>query len=339
MRRFIQYIILFSLIILTFFMAGEWYVRSIPNPARYKHQWMLAHSTQVETLILGSSHCFYGIEPQILGPNTFSLAQPTQTYRYDLWELQRYPMPKLKTVILPFSYQSLFEDLESEPRLRYWAVRYRLYMDCPIHNYISQYGWECLHIPSFREKLTSLWRPPKVKWDSLGFGLTNGYQSLLVEGQDNSLQRVKENTYIGMKSLALCTRELDSIASICDKRDINLVLFTSPTSESFRRYANQHQIDICRRVLRRVIARHTSISYFNYWADADFTPAHFYDADHLNLRGASLLTLKLLSDMRKKMCVRSNFDETKTHNFGKKGNNSSVFGIWGNKEKLLILQN
>lgn len=332
MRRFIRYIILFSLIILAFFMAGEWYVRSIPNPARYKHQWMLAHSTQVETLILGSSHCFYGIEPQILGPNAFSLAQPTQTYRYDLWELQRYPMPKLKTVILPFSYQSLFEDLESEPRLRYWAVRYRLYMDCPIHYYISQYGWECLHIPSFREKLTSLWRPPKVKWDSLGFGLTNGYQSLLVESKDNGLQRVKENTYIGMKSLALCTGELDSIASICDRRGINLVLFTSPTSESFRRYANQHQIDISRRVLRRVMARHPSISYYNYWADADFTPAHFYDADHLNLRGASLLTLKLLSDMRKSRIAHSNYVGTKKHDFRKKGNNSGDFCIYRNKE-------
>lgn len=300
MSRFIRYTILFSVIILAFFLIGECYVRSIPNPARYKHQWMMAHSKEVETLILGSSHCFYGVEPQVFGPNTFSLAQPTQTYRYDLWELTRYPMPKLKTVIIPFSYQSLFEDLENEPRLRYWAVRYRLYMDCPIHSYISQYGWECLHIPSFREKLTSLWRPAKVKWDSLGFGLTNGYESLIVEGKDNGLQRVKENSYPDMKSLSLCTKELDSIASFCDKRGIHLVLFTSPTSESFRRYANKHQIDISRRVLRRVMARHRSISYFCYWADPDFTPSHFYDADHLNLKGASLLSLKLLSDMIRK---------------------------------------
>lgn len=297
MRRFIHYIILFSLIILCLFGAGEWFVRSIPNPARYKHRWMLKHSEQVRTLILGSSHCFYGIDPHIFGANSFSLAQPTQTYRYDLWELNHYPMPKLRMVILPFSYQSLFEDLENEPSLRYWAVRYRLYMDCDIHSHLSEYGWECLHIPSFKEKLTSLWRPPKVKWDSLGFGLTNGYESLLVEDKDNGRQRVKENTYPDMKNLSLCTQELDSIASFCDKRNIRLILFTSPTSVSFRRYASKHQIDISKRVLRRIIRRHRSISYFCYWDDPDFTPEHFYDADHLNLRGARLLSGKLYKDI------------------------------------------
>ena len=155
MKIFIRQTLTFSIIILALITAGEAYVRSMPNPARFKHQWMLSHSQEVETLILGSSHCFYGLNPTAMGPNTFSMALPTQPYRYDWYELTHYPLPRLKNVVLPFSYQSLFEDLESEPRLRYWAVRYRLYMDCDIHSPLSIYGLECLHVASFKEKLSS----------------------------------------------------------------------------------------------------------------------------------------------------------------------------------------
>ena len=296
MKKFLNKIFIFSLIILALIAAGEAYVRSLPNPARFKHQWMLSHSQEVETLILGSSHCFYGLNPAAMGPNAFSLAQPTQSYRYDWYELSRYPLPRLRCVVLPFSYQSLFEDLESEPRLRYWAVRYRLYMDCDIHSPLSPYGLECLHIASFKEKLSSLWRPAQLTWDSLGFGTSYAYTSLLEQGRDNGQQRAEENSYPDQHSLALCTDMLDSIASFCDRRNIRLLLITTPTSTSFRAHCLKRQMEVNDSVLHRMRQRHPSIEYRSYWADPDFTTADFYDADHLNLRGAAKLTDKVVSD-------------------------------------------
>ena len=296
MKRFLRKTLIFSLIILSLFGAGEMYVRSLPNPARYKHQWMKAHSQEVETLILGSSHCFYGINPAAFGPRSFSLAQPTQPYRYDWYELNHYPLPRLKTVVIPFSYQSLFEDLEAEPRLRYWAVRYRLYMECDIHSPFSVYNFECLHIASFKEKLTSLWRPAQLKWDSLGFGTSYGTTSLLAEGQDNGPQRATENTYTDHHSLALNTNFLDSIAGYCDKRKVNLLLVTTPTSPSFRANCAERQVAVSDSVLQQVMKRHPSIRHLDYWADSDFKNADFYDADHLNQLGAAKLTKKVIND-------------------------------------------
>ena len=310
MRPFVRKILIFSAIMLTLIVAAEIYVRSMPNPARYKHQWMLAHSTEVETLILGSSHTFYGINPAMFGPHAFNIAQPTQPYRYDWYQLTHYPMPRLKTVILPFSYQSVFEDLEAQPHLRYWAVRYRLYMDCDIHSPLSIYGFECLHIAPFKEKLTSLWRPAQVKWDSLGFGTTNGTTSLLLQGKDNGKQRAEENTYVettdklnldldpGRDRLhAQPIMFLDSIAGWCDRRNVRLLLITSPVSPSFRRYSNPRQVAISDSTLRQIIRRHPCISYHDYWADPAFRPADFYDADHLNLYGANKLTKKVVKDL------------------------------------------
>ena len=296
MKIFIRQTLTFSIIILALITAGEAYVRSMPNPARFKHQWMLSHSQEVETLILGSSHCFYGLNPTAMGPNTFSMALPTQPYRYDWYELTHYPLPRLKNVVLPFSYQSLFEDLESEPRLRYWAVRYRLYMDCDIHSPLSIYGLECLHVASFKEKLSSLWRHGQLTWDSLGFGTSYANTSLLNQCKDNGRQRAEENTYPDQHSLPLCTQMLDSIATYCDRRSIRLLLITTPTSPSFRAHCLKRQIAVNDSVLRRIMQRHPSIEYRNYWTDPDFTPADFYDADHLNLRGAAKLTNKVVRD-------------------------------------------
>lgn len=298
MKRFLRNISIFSLLVIVPIIVAEVYVRQMPNPARYKHQWMLRHSASINTLVLGSSHSFYGVSPKLLGDSAFSLAQPTQPYRYDYYQLTHYHLPHLRRVILPFSYQSLFEDLESEPHLQYWAVRYRLYMDCDLHSPLSRYGFECLHIASFKEKLTSLWRPSRLSWDSLGFGTSNGQQSLICEGRDNGPQRAAENTYPNMKSLRLCTDMLDSIATWCDHRGVSLVLLTTPTTPSFRKHCSQRQISVGDSTLRCLMERHpSSITHINHWADTAFKPADFYDADHLNTRGARKLTNLLRKEL------------------------------------------
>lgn len=298
MKQFVRNISLFSLLIAVPLVLAELYVRHMPNPARYKHEWMLSNSSQVETLILGNSHAFYGINPSMLGKKAFSLAQPTQSYRYDYYLLRHYPLPRLKTVFLPMSYTSLFEDIEAEPHLQYWAVRYRLYMDCDIHSPLSKYGFECLHIIPFREKLTSLWRPSQLSWDHLGYGTSYGERSLLAEGKDNGAQRASDNTYPGMKSLDFCTSMLDSICNWCERREVRLVLVTTPTWRSFRSHCSGRQVWVADSTLSKVLKRHPSVRYYDYWADPSFDINDFYDSDHLNMRGARKLTAKLKAKLK-----------------------------------------
>lgn len=75
MKGFLRLLLTFSALVTLTLAAGECYVRHLPNPARDKHEWMLAHSREVRTLVLGSSHTFYGLDPALLGPHAFSLAQ------------------------------------------------------------------------------------------------------------------------------------------------------------------------------------------------------------------------------------------------------------------------
>ncbi len=290
MKRFLLNTLVFSVVVIAIIAAAEIYVRGIPNPARYKHQWMLRNSRSVETLVLGDSHAFYGINPSMMGKGCFSLAQPSQTFRYDYWLLTRYSMPRLKTVVLTCSYFSLFEDLEIEPSMQYWAVRYRLYMDCPLHSKLSKYGFEFFHVQSFREKLSSLWRPPSLSWDSLGYGTSYGTRSLLAEGTDNGLQRALNNTYPEMRSLKFCTTMLDSISTWCERRKIHLVIVAMPVAPSFRQGCSPRQLAVRAQVLKQLLKRHPLVDYHDFRADSTFKISDFYDSDHLNMNGARKFT-------------------------------------------------
>ena len=100
MKKFLIKLSCFALPWLILSVLTEVYVESLPNIARDKHQWMLQHAEEVKTLVLGHSHTLYGIRPDMLGEGAFSLAQQSQTYRYDRYLLTHYPLKELKTIIL-----------------------------------------------------------------------------------------------------------------------------------------------------------------------------------------------------------------------------------------------
>ena len=274
--------------VISLFAAGEWYVESMPNTARDKHQWMLEHSREVETLILGSSHTFYGVCPQGIKGSTYSLAQVSQTYRYDEWLLKNYPMDNLKTIILPFSYFSLWEDYESGVGDDYIS-RYRIYMNCPLHSRISEYGLECFHLTTFKEKLKSLFRPSTTTWDSYGWG-TNYKTNNKKTEWDNGKKRSKSHTYANDVAVAKNKEILSSIFQYCKERSIKVLFVSTPLSSEYLRHRDSTQILRNNSVLNELLQKHQEVTYLNFENDSRFNAENFYDADHLSDCGAIKLT-------------------------------------------------
>ncbi len=106
MRKFLKNIIVFSLLTAALFLIGEIVARSMPSSYSYKHNWILKNGDHISTLILGSSHTYYGLRPNLLGDSVFNLANVSQTPEYDLYLLKTYLpcMPNLKRIIFPVSY-------------------------------------------------------------------------------------------------------------------------------------------------------------------------------------------------------------------------------------------
>lgn len=294
MKAFLLRVGVFSAVVLILFGLGEWYVESRPNAARFKHEWMTEHSRTVQTLILGSSHTYYGVRPDILGDNVFSLAQVSQTYRYDAWLLENYPTPHLRTVILPFSYFSLYEDYESGIGDDYIA-RYCIYMDCPLHSRWSEYGLECFNLTTFKEKLKGLFQPARNEWDECGWGANYTVANKRTEGWDNGEWRARVNTYADTTVVDFNTEQLYRICRYCKERGIKLILLTTPTTLTYRQHKDCIQSARNERVLKTLLEAHPEVTYINLEADERFADDDFYDADHLTDVGAVKLS-KIIRD-------------------------------------------
>lgn len=301
MRSFLIRFGVFAVMVLATLMAGEIYVRQYPNPARDKHMWMLTHSEDVRTLVLGSSHTFYGVKPNLLGPHAYSLAMVSQTYRYDLYLLQHYPMPQLATVVLPFSYFSLFDDFETMPDEPFTATRYRIYMDCDIHPWLSFWNLECMQGTAFKEKIRSLWTPAQTTWDSLGYG-TNYRLASRPTDWDNGVERAHTNNRMQdgciPSSVALNRQYLESIMDYCQRRGIRLILLSTPCMPSFVSHRNPAQVALNESILRELLAVHPEVVRLDWEQDYTFRKMEenypdFYDADHLSDVGATQLSLRL----------------------------------------------
>ena len=296
MKRFIRDVLIFGILVLALLVAAETYVRNMPNPARDKHQWMLQHAPQVETLVLGSSHTFYGINPDVLGDNAYSLAMVSQTYRYDDWLLKNYDFKNLKRVILPFSYFSLYEDFESGMDEHYIS-RYRIYMDCPIHSCFSKYNFEFMSFMAFKEKLKSMFQPQHMTWTEKGWG-SNYTLASRDDDWDNGEERALSNTYADTSVVPINRAFLRDIFEWCAAHDVAVYWISTPLTESYRIHCDSAQLRQNIRVRNELLSSYPAVHYYDFSADTTFVSEDFYDADHLSDVGARKLTRKLGELMR-----------------------------------------
>lgn len=292
MKHFLKKTTIFSLCILLLLISAEIYVRHLPNPYKDKHRWMLQHSRSVKTLVLGSSHTFYGIDASLLPDTAFNLANPAQPYRYDYYLLKHYPTDRLRNVILPYSYFSLYYDFENDPREWWNGIRYRLYMDCDLHSKLSYYGFECSSINSLVNQLQSLWKPNPLSWDSLGRGTDLSYAHRAPYWDDGELG-VNLHTYADTSAVALNTALLDSILDYCKSRRINVLLITTPLSPNFRKYQDSIQTSRNARVLHDILKKHKEVKYLDFSADTLFRDSDFHDSHHMSEYGAAKLSRML----------------------------------------------
>lgn len=103
MRRFLGNILIFSAIIIVMAAIGEAVVRNLPSAYSTKDRALRADGAGVATLILGTSHTYYGLNPDEMGDSVFNLANVSQTPEYDFALLQHYAAftPSLRRIIMP----------------------------------------------------------------------------------------------------------------------------------------------------------------------------------------------------------------------------------------------
>lgn len=306
MKRFLTYCAIFAVIVVLLLATVEAIVRHYPNSYSYKDQWMRAHGDSVTTLILGGSHSYYGLDPAMLGPGTFNLANVTQHPEYDYYVLTRYPTASLRRVILVVDAVNVFDyPVEVLPEDSYRATYYRVYMGCDKHSVLSRYGFELASLESCKKKIV-----PAVKYiftghyelncDSLGIGhwFEDHAFRTPAELKGYAEAAVKRHRCKDYSNIDYNVEWVDSIGEYCRRRGIEIVVVTPPAVPEYYNNVEQRQIDEMYRVVKHITSRYGA-RYYDYFKDNRFDSNDFYDADHLADPGARKLTRLLLDDMAK----------------------------------------
>lgn len=300
MKRLIIRGTCFSAPLLLVFLVLELLVRRIPNPYSVKDAAVAQRGRTVTTVVLGSSHAYYGIDTDAL-PGALSLANPSQTLDLDEWLLRKYidRLPGLRNVVVAVTYPSLNARLATGPEA--WRMKnYRIYFGYPQY-FPLKYDFEAtsdLEAAHKRVKAYYLTRKYTLPCTATGFGadftLARRNRDWQADGPVAALR------HTGPADPALVAGNqaiLRRIITLCLARGVRPVLVTTPVWETYARNLDARQLATVVGTCAG-LSRQFGVPYLDLLRDPRFGADDFYNPDHLDTAGARKLAGILAGELR-----------------------------------------
>lgn len=304
MKRFLRLTAYFSLLVILALCIGEVIVRQLPTSYSYKDQFLKNHGESISTLVLGSSHTYYGIQPAILSDSTFNLANISQTPEYDL-ELLRHYLPyckNLKRIIVPISYFTFRESALEDGVEWKLGVQYKTQMHLPIHSDISFYNLNLTDYNAYFGRLRSLvLKQDMNRCDSLGFGMGFTLDKRDPAWETKGKERAEALSFPASERKSKVLDCYEEMITLCQKHRIEFILITTPTWHTFRENADAMQLKEMRKEALALSGSHR-LKIFDHYDDPRFSEEDFHDTDHLSDQGAKKFTLILRDELDMANC-------------------------------------
>lgn len=293
MKRFIIFVLSFLIPILLLGVVLEVFIRKIPNDYITKADYLNKNANTIETLVLGSSHALYGVNPDYLNGTAYNTSFVSQTPDLDLAILKQYEskFQSLKNVVIRLSYATLFEKLSDTSED--WRLKdYNLYFNLK-QDYKFKYNSELLSV-KLKTNLKRLYYyyilgESEQNISEYGWGINAGLnppKDLNEAGKKaarrhtaDDLEWYKENTMI-----------FEEIAEFCQQRNIKLIVLTFPGVESYNANMNQKQFIRTKEFGEFLESTYFNCNYYNFLDNPNFVSEDFFDGDHLNAQGAKKMT-------------------------------------------------
>ena len=257
---------------------------------------MEQHAAEIQTLVLGSSYAYDGIDAKMLD-NAFNLANSSQCFEDDYLLLQRYivHMDSLKRVILPMSYSSL-QMVSSSNRRVYYTIYMDLYPRWPI----SKYSFECFNMELMLKKLAKhILHEDITRCDSLGQRIGHTLAARPASDWQDTKALIFNDSFVGQSAEKYIKDNrywLRRIALECQVSGVELYLVIMPTMEEYRSGIPQEQIDAMNDAIDWLAGKFDCVQVLDYqeWGCED----DFWNATHLNTDGARRLTEELKTNFQ-----------------------------------------
>lgn len=292
MKRFMLKIFIFVMPILFFSCFLEFMIRRVPNEYSYKNDYLTHQGSEIEILVLGSSHGRFNIDPVFFSGESFNAAHSFQSLKYDSFVFNKFKagLTKLKWVILPISYFTLFSELEGSAGDR--LVRnYSIYYDYREHSSLH-HNYEVLNsgpMKMIKKVGRYIWSGGKsgdINVSRAGMGKHGEREDFLTTAKE----AVAWQTVKNFDSLKDNLARLDALIADCSKMGVKVFLFTSPAWHTYTDNLDEEQLNLMKTSIHDILSRHSNVEYHSFLRDIRFTEDNFQDADHLNKGGAKKLT-------------------------------------------------
>lgn len=297
-KKFFIRVMVYLAPVLLLMLGMEILQRELPNDYTYKKQQLESQLGEIETLILGTSHTYMGINPSLFEAPAFNLAATAQTLYFDRFLFEKYhrEMPQLKRLILPVSYSSLGSESYLNPGDFNKSYHYSFF-----------YGSDAFikKLAPRRFSIVSLFTVKRSVDRSMAYFLE---EDDLVEcdqkgwyagdEQPKPLQKNGETTgqlhdvYYSEDLVSVNTDHVKAILEACKEANIEVYLVSMPMYKSYMETVKPERYEAMLKTIEELQDLYP-ISYFNHTYDKDFGEQDFFDSNHLNEQGAELFTKKL----------------------------------------------
>jgi ribosomal protein S17E len=296
MNQFIKKSLFFSAPVLLFIAIMELLLRNIPNDYSYKKNYLDQHSSQMETLFLGSSHSFYAVNPEFISSKSFNAAHIAQSLDYDLEILKKYAneSDKLECIVVPIDYFSLYNRLETgveKWRIKNYNIYYGLNKSTDLieNSEILNGKWN-----ENIKRLDKFFRKNKsdISCNNLGWGTNNNSENakdLIKTGKSAANRHHKKSKSFFDENLKL----VEEIIAIAKSKNAKVLFYTCPAYKTYVSQLNKQQLQRTVTTITNIASSNTNVKYFNFLSDKSFDAKDFFDADHLNEIGAEKFSKKM----------------------------------------------
>lgn len=300
MKKFVVRILFFGIPIIVFLFLTEYLLRNIPNDYSYKNAYLKENAKNIETLFLGSSHAYYGINPKYFSGNSFNASHISQTIDLDYKLIDKYAsdFKKLEYIVIPIDYFSLFT--RTSTGIEAWRMKnYNIYYDLKASSNPKDY-FELFSF-SFKksiQRITASYYDEKnnMTCSRLGYGIIDSKQADLIETGKTAAERhtKKDYTYLD-ESIEIINKIID----YAEKNNKTVLFYTSPAYSSYRNNLDSTQLKTTINKMDSISKNHINSFYINLLDDKSFIADDFRDGDHLNMMGAKKLTMMINSYIEK----------------------------------------
>ncbi len=305
MKRLIYKLMLFLLPLALLVLFMENGLAGIPNSYSVKKKNLERELSDVQLILVGSSHAYFDIDPDLLSCKAYNMANVSQSLYYDTEIVRKYlpEMKNLRMVVFSITYFSFgFKLADSQEDWR--GFYYERYYDIPrearrngdfleLRDYslMALYGGKDSFKymrKGFRVNLAEHVQPNGWYASTVPLGLIN-YETgrLRVQNFHSNMHA----DYVGANY-----DRVDKLFALLRQKGIEPVIITPPLYKTCYDYLDPAGVRKMEELIHPLCARY-KVRYFNYLKDGRFVLDDFSDNDHLNPQGAAKFTSILNADI------------------------------------------